>query len=165
MLQLFGAKLRYLRRQQRLTQKDVSHRLQIVRQSHISLLEQMLRTPSLEVVIRVASIFEMTTDYLLCDEIAVEAAAEQKTVLPIQQNSPQLFGAKLRHLRSQQKEFYQADLAKRLSVKTQTYISLLETGYSLPSIDLVLEIAQYFSVTTDYLLRDTMSVESIKTRS
>ena len=165
MLQLFGAKVRFLRRQQRLTQKELSRRLQIVRQSHISLLEQMLRTPSLEVVIRVANIFEVTTDYLLWDEIAVEAAVTQTTGWPIQQSVPQLFGAKLRHLRSQQKELYQADLAQRLSLRTQTYISLLETGYSLPSIDLVLEIAYYFSVTTDYLLRDTMLVEGIEIRS
>lgn len=164
MLQIFGAKLRYLRRQQSLTQKLLSQRLQIVRQSHISLLEQMLRIPSLEVIIRIAGIFAVTTDYLLRDEIPIEAAAEQKTIVPIQESSPQFFGAKLRHLRLQQKELYQADLAKLLSVKTQTYISLLETGNSVPSIDLVLEIAQHFAVTTDYLLRDAISVEAIQSR-
>lgn len=46
----------------------------------------------------------------------------------------------------------QTDLANSLGVSLKT-VSHWETGYSEPSIEQILLIAEYFSVTTDELLK------------
>ena len=45
----------------------------------------------------------------------------------------------------------QVELAKELFVTKQT-VSNWENGYLMPSVDLLIQIARFFSVSTDYLL-------------
>jgi transcriptional regulator with XRE-family HTH domain len=68
------------------------------------------------------------------------------------------FGEKLRYLRRGQK-VTQAELAARLGVITQSYVSHLEAGRKEPSIEVAIQIADTFGVTLDYLLRDTIPAE------
>jgi transcriptional regulator with XRE-family HTH domain len=49
-------------------------------------------------------------------------------------------------------------LAQQLEHITHTHVSHLEAGRKEPSISLVLRIADFFGVTTDYLLRDSIPV-------
>lgn len=155
MLRLFGDKLRYLRRQHRLTQIDLSRHLDLASQAYISDLEAGQKTPSLDLVVRIANLFSVTTDYLLRDELPVELQATsplgevQREALPIKQ-----FGEKLRYLRQQQR-LTQTTLAQQVGLASQAYVSDLEAGRKVPSLDLVVRLAELLGVTTDYLLRDT----------
>jgi transcriptional regulator with XRE-family HTH domain len=155
MLRLFGDKLRYLRRQHRLTQTDLSQHLDLASQAYISDLEAGRKIPSSDLVVRIADMFSVTTDYLLRDEIPVESQATfplreaQREALPINQ-----FGEKLRNLRQQQR-LTQTTLVQRVGLASQAYVSDLEAGRKVPSLDLVVRLAELFGVTTDYLLRNT----------
>lgn len=73
---------------------------------------------------------------------------------------PRLFGEKLRHLRLQ-RDITQTDLAQRLGVARQAYVSNLEAGRKKPSLDLLLRVTGLFGVATDYMLRDTIPVEQV----
>lgn len=59
----------------------------------------------------------------------------------------------------EQKRMTQADLAKRLGI-TRSSVNAWEMGISVPSTQYVVELAELFSVSTDYLLGvdDSVSV-------
>lgn len=156
----FGDKLRYLRQRHMLTQTDLARWLVLVSQSHISQLESNYKTPSLDVVLRVADVFGIPTDYLLRDTIPPEletlplaspATAEDPTT------QMQFLGAKLAALR-RQRGWTQTEVARRLAPITQAHISFLEAGRKAPSPDMVLQLADVFGVTTEYLLRDSVPI-------
>jgi transcriptional regulator with XRE-family HTH domain len=69
---LLGAKLRYLRQQQQMTQEELARQLGLMRQGHISNLEMGRKTPSLDLLVQIADLFDVTSDYLLRDTIPVE---------------------------------------------------------------------------------------------
>jgi transcriptional regulator with XRE-family HTH domain len=154
----FGEKLRYLRREQQLTQRDLTQQLASVRQAHVANLELNKRGPSVHFVIQVAIFFLVTTDYLLRDALPVEDAAAHPLVPSVTQASlPLYFGAKLRHLRKQA-DMRQTRLAQQLGLQGHTHISFLESGRHEPSVELVVQISDIFSVTTDYLLWDAIPI-------
>lgn len=70
---------------------------------------------------------------------------------------PLRFGEKLRTLRLQQ-DMTQAALARELHLQ-RAHINNLEVGRRAPSLEVILHIAEFFNVTTDYLLRDAIPVE------
>lgn len=69
----FGAKLRWLRERNGLTQANLAQRIGLASHSHIAKVESGQDRPSLDLVIRIASLFGVTTDYLLRDNVPVEA--------------------------------------------------------------------------------------------
>src|SRR5688500_18134362 len=71
---------------------------------------------------------------------------------------PTLFAAKLRYLRRGH-NVTQVDLADKLGLASHTHVTKLEAGQRTASLNLVLRAADFFDVTTDYLLRDTIPVE------
>jgi transcriptional regulator with XRE-family HTH domain len=153
MPRLFGAKLRYLRESSHLTQVQLAERLGIL-QSHISHLEAGRKNPLINLVVAVSMIFNVTTDYLLIDSAAVETVTpvleDDVPILPVY---PSSLGQKVRDLRIQ-RHLQQREIADELQLQTQAFISLLETGRKHPSTDLVVGIAAFFGVTTDFLLLD-----------
>jgi transcriptional regulator with XRE-family HTH domain len=150
MPQLFGEKLRLLRRQRGLTQTELARDLDLATHSHVSYLERNRSAPSLDLVLRVANVFSVTTDYLLRDALPIDyssaAVASPKTT----QTIPGQFSAKLRQLRMRQGTT-QVELAEQLGVTAQ-YISFLESARKIPSIDMVLLCADLFGVSSDELL-------------
>jgi len=155
MLQLFSEKLRYLRRQQGMTQAELAERLALASHAHIANLEAGCDVASLALVLRVAALFGVSTDYLLRDTIPVEKiAAAAVTTLAAKEETPRSFGPQLRGLRVQH-GFTQRELARQLGLARQGYISNLEIGRKVPSLELVVQIADLFGVTTDYLLHNT----------
>jgi len=60
------------------------------------------------------------------------------------------FGNTLKLLRIRN-EYTQAQLSKKLGL-TKSVVSAYENGIRLPSYDVLIEIANIFNVTTDYLL-------------
>lgn len=70
------------------------------------------------------------------------------------------FGEKLHRLRRQRKLSLQS-LAKLTGYTAHGYISELENGKKLPTVEFVVRVARLFSVTTDELLKDEIELESI----
>src|SRR5689334_22221427 len=98
-----GEKLRHLRLQHQLTQLDLAQRLHLESHSHIAKLETGKTTPSLAFIVRVATLFGVSTDYLLRDAIAVDASNITSRInQPTDKEPVQQFGARLRTLRLQQ---------------------------------------------------------------
>jgi transcriptional regulator with XRE-family HTH domain len=159
MAHFFGAKLRYLRLERDLSQAELARQIGDIGRAHVNNVEVDRRPPSLLFVLHVATLFQVTTDYLLRDSIPIdEAAAHGRTSLTRQTTLPTLFGAKLRHHR-QQHGLSQAELAQRLRLAAHAHISKLERGHHAPSIDLVIAIADRFGVSTDYLLWDNTPIQ------
>jgi transcriptional regulator with XRE-family HTH domain len=158
MPRLFGAKLRHLRKQQGVTQVELARWLSLTAHTHISHLEAGRNTPSIELVVKIADYFQVTTDYLLRDTRVVDSPTPFKRIQPLGQSSPQrMFGTKLRHLRTHC-NLTQIDMANQVEHITHTHISHLEADRKEPSIESVLRLADFFGVTTDYLLRDSIPV-------
>lgn len=159
----FAARLRHLRRRHNLTQLELAHRLGLARHGYISNLEASRKSPSLELVVRIASLFGVTTDYLLRDKNFEEGISSPISLKLFKQSPlPRLFGTKLRQLRHQH-GLLQAEAAQKLGLAKRGYISNLETGRKEPSLELVVRIADLFGVTTDYLLRDDVPIEALAT--
>lgn len=70
---LFGTKLYTLRTRNSLTQSQLARQLGLRTHAHISLLESGQKDPSIELVLRIANVFRVTTDYLLRDAIPIQA--------------------------------------------------------------------------------------------
>jgi transcriptional regulator with XRE-family HTH domain len=157
---LLGTKLRYLRHQHDTTQVELARRLSLASYTHITKLEASQDAPSLGLVLRIAGVFGVTSDYLLRDTMPVEEIAASVSEPESDPASPaQLFGSKLHALRRQH-NLTQVVLASQLGLASRAYISNLETGRKAPSLDLVVQIADLFGVTIDYLLRDAIPVGS-----
>jgi transcriptional regulator with XRE-family HTH domain len=68
-MQRFGEKLRFLRKQHQMTLQEVATALDITSDGFISNLEAGRKKPSLEVVIKLARLFQVSLDNLLLDEL------------------------------------------------------------------------------------------------
>lgn len=156
----FAERLQSLRRAHNLTQTELAHHLGLAQHGYVSNLEAGRKIPSIELVLRIADLFGVTTDYLLRD-IEVEEPPRthihSKHTHPLP--APSLFGQKLRYLRLKQ-QMLQIQVARQLDLARQGYVSNLETGRKEPSLELVVRVADLFEVTTDYLLRDSIPVEA-----
>ncbi len=159
MPRLFGDKLRYLRRQRGIIQVDLARQLGLASHAHIANLEASKDASSLDLIVRVARLFGVTVDSLLRDTIPVEALEAYRLPSSSQSElSPQHFGIQLRALRLQ-RNLSQVDLAQQLGIARQAYISNLEAGRKRPSPELVVQIADLFGVTADYLLLNSIDAD------
>lgn len=73
------------------------------------------------------------------------------------------FGEKLRRLRTQY-GFSLQEVAHALGYARHSYISELETGKKIPTAEFVLKAAQLFHVTTDELLKDEITPNTLASR-
>lgn len=67
------------------------------------------------------------------------------------------FGEKLRDLRKAHGISIK-ELASQLGYASHSYLSEIETGKKLPTIELVLKVSHLFNVSTDQLLKDEVEV-------
>jgi len=68
------------------------------------------------------------------------------------------FGEKLRTLRNQH-GLTLKELALELGLRAHGYISELESGKKKPTAELVLNVARFFGVSTDKLLKDELDLD------
>lgn len=156
----FGEKLRYLRQRSGVTQAKLARHLNVSR-AYINNLEAGRKLPSPEFTVHIAEVFAISTDYLLRDSIPVESMLLLPELYGIVEGKPaRLFGAKLRHLRAT-KHLTQTQLVEQLGLRSQAHVSLLESGVNEPSLSFILQIADLFGVTTNYLLLDTIAIEAV----
>jgi transcriptional regulator with XRE-family HTH domain len=152
MPRLFGEKLRRARIERQMTQMELGQKIGPVSHSHVAKLEASEDTPSLGLAVRAARILKVSIDYLLRDTIPVEDLTAPAAMSDADAQREPAFGARLRSLRLQ-RQLSQRDLTQQLHLASDSYISRLETGKGkLPSIDLVIHIADLFGVTIDDLL-------------
>jgi transcriptional regulator with XRE-family HTH domain len=146
----FGAKLRRLREHNKLTKTTLAQRIGLASHAHIVRLEAEQDRPSLDLVIRIASLFGVTTDYLLRDTIPVEGIQ-----LTVHESVGGLdagaLGMRIRALRKQH-GLQQGALAQRLDGAGQSGIGKIERGEKLPSLERLEQIADLFGVSIDSLL-------------
>lgn len=150
MLQLFADKLSYLRQQRGMTKTELAEMLSLASHAHIANLEAGRDTPSLSLVINIALLFAVSTDYLLRNDLPVDYQEGEKTAMRYKSEDLSTFGAKIRSLRKQL-GMRQVHLAQQLGV-SHSYLSNVEAGRRGPSLDLVANVADIFQVTTDHLL-------------
>ena len=67
-MQKFGEKLRILRKQRGMTLKELALTLGLSTHSHLSNIETGKRTPSTELIIKIAQFFDVSVDQLLMDD-------------------------------------------------------------------------------------------------
>jgi transcriptional regulator with XRE-family HTH domain len=75
----FGEKLRLLRTRQGMTLREVAAALGQRSHSHITQIEFGRRKPSVELVMKVAQLFNVTPDLLLRDELDLPAESDTAT--------------------------------------------------------------------------------------
>lgn len=156
----FPETLRLLRKANQLTQVELARLLGLAKQGYISNLEAGRKAPSLELVLRIAELFGVTSDNLLRgDSLDDQIRGSFTPNASAQVSPPRLFGAKLRHLRLKHR-ISQADLAQQLGLARQGYISNIEMGHREPSLDIVMRVADHFNVSIEYLLRDIIPINS-----
>jgi transcriptional regulator with XRE-family HTH domain len=158
---LFGAKVRYLRSQLGVSQSELARQLGLEGHTHLNHLEARRRIPSLALVLRAATALAVTTDYLLRDELPVDPAHLSETSVRQLDTPLQLFGRKLRMLRTA-RGLTQVDMMQRLGLASQGYVSKLEAGVKEPAPALVVQIAVLFDVSTEWLLRDDLPAAVIE---
>jgi transcriptional regulator with XRE-family HTH domain len=156
MTQRFGEKLAQLRQQHGRTRTELAQQLGFISRAHIANLETGRDVPSLSIAVRLAEHLDVTLDSLLRDDREFEVVqrlsappAHDETVLAS-------FRERLRALR-RQRTMKQWQLADALQLGTRAYISDLEIGRRLPSIELVIKIADFFEVTIDSLFQPTQA--------
>ena len=71
MMERFGEKLRSLRERRDVTVRELASELGIKSHSHIVGLEAGKHKPSVDLVLKLADLFDVTTDQLLRDELDV----------------------------------------------------------------------------------------------
>ena len=71
-MQRFGEKLRILRKQHNMTLQVLAHELGFNSHSYISAIEFGKKQPSVALVIKIANLFNVSTDQLLNDEMEVD---------------------------------------------------------------------------------------------
>lgn len=138
---MFNKKLIELRKNLKLSQYELADRLGFSR-GKLANYEQGTRQPDFDTLEKIADFFDVSTDYLLGRE---DSQINQET-----SNSPTVLGKRLRSLRKE-KKLTQQDLASFINV-THVSISGYESGRRSPDTDTLQKLADFFNVTTDYLL-------------
>lgn len=129
---MFGERIAEQRKKLGLNQEELAGKIGVSR-SALSLYEIDRREPDLETVKKIASLFGVTTDYLL-------GAEEGNTMI----------GKRINELRKSS-GMTQEELGKKLGVIKQT-VSSWENDSSEPNHAATIALAKLFGVTTDYLL-------------
>jgi transcriptional regulator with XRE-family HTH domain len=152
MAQRFGEKLTQLRQAKGLTQTELAKQLGSLSRAHIANLEKGRDVPSLFIAVQLAMYLDVTIDSLLRDDREVKARATTSNVPGHGLEGKLSFGPQLSDVRVQH-NLTQWQLAQALQLESRAYVSDLERGQRLPSIELVIKIADFFQVTIDSLLQ------------
>lgn len=141
-------RLKELRQEKNLRQEDLG-KLFNATKSAVSMWENGKREPDRETFLALADFFGVTVDYLMGRDGLPENSSTGTTsdveCLPFPQ-----FPSKLKDLRKGCKLTQEA-IAETLGV-SQASITSWENGKRMPDIEMLVKLADYFNVSTDYLL-------------
>ncbi|HIE4788150.1 TPA: helix-turn-helix domain-containing protein [Clostridioides difficile] len=135
----FGERLKKLRTEKKITQQELATILNI-NKSSISRYEKDQQMPEIKLLETIADYFDISLDYLLG-------------------RSDIMIGEKLKQLRIKN-NLKQHELAEILNV-SQSTIGMYENDQRTPPAESIVKLAEYFNVTTDYLLGHTKTNYSV----
>lgn len=140
---MIGGKIAELRKELELSQEELAKKIGVSR-SALSLYEIDRREPDLETVKKIASLFGVTTDYLLGAE--GDAMGTEEKINEITQR----VGRNIRSIR-EQAGLSQDEFAEGFSVKQPT-VANWETGKRQPDLNMLIQIAQFGGTSLDDLV-------------
>lgn len=133
--------IKYLRKQEGMTQKEFAEFVGYNSRSGVSLWEEGRREPELSTIIKIAEVFHVTLDDLILKEL--------KPPLP-------LYVKNIKFLRKKN-EMTQEDMANLLGYKGKQGYAAIETGNVKATVENLEQIADYFGVTLDQLVKRDLS--------
>ena len=144
----FTSNIRKLRKEYNLSQEQLSKEIGYS-DCIISLWEIGFHIPCADAIIILSRYFQVSTDYILkvSDDNTMLHRADDFYV------DLSTFNNRLKELRTK-KNLSQERLAKRTGL-TKTSINHWENGKCLPNANAIVTLAQFFDVTTDYLLGES----------
>ena len=142
----FGEKIKELREEKGLTQKQMSEILEVSK-SNISKYEADTVEPSLETIRRYATFFRVSTDYLLND--SADLKKEYKKTYPM--DIVYLDNSFAKRFQLATDGYDEAEISDILNVSLKVVADLM-CGDVEPSPNMLERIAQAFQMSTDYLL-------------
>lgn len=140
---MIGGKIAELRKKLGLNQEELAKKIGVSR-SALSLYEIDRREPDLETVKKIASLFGVTTDYLLGAE--GDTMGTEETINEITQR----VGRNIRSIR-EHAGLSQDEFAEGFSVKQPT-VANWETGKRQPDLNMLIQIAQFGGTSLDDLV-------------
>ncbi|MDE6472583.1 MAG: helix-turn-helix domain-containing protein [Clostridia bacterium] len=148
MKQKFISNIKLLRKEFNVSQPQLAKETGLAN-SEISYWENGERTPNAKVVIILSRYFQVTTDYLLNvneDNTPIYRSDDYYTDMT-------LFSKRLKDLRIKN-NLSQIELANNVNI-SQPAINYWELGKRTPNANAIISLANYFGVTTDYLLGES----------
>ncbi len=148
MEQKFVSNIKLLRKEFNVSQSQLAKETGLAN-SEISYWENGERTPNARVIIILSRYFQVTTDYLLKvneDNTSVYRSDDYCADMT-------LLNKRLKDLRIKNK-LSQSELAKNVNI-SQPAINYWELGKRTPNANAIITLANYFGVTTDYLLGES----------
>ncbi len=155
---LFAQKLRLVRRDRGLSQTTLAERTGIATQSHISHLEANRSEPSIALLIELANVLATSTDYFVLDALPLKPIPFVEVIT----STPGValsIGERIRALR-RAAGLTQIELAERLDINAQGYISMVEGNTKELSLNIALRMIDVFAISLDALLRPHILISS-----
>lgn len=148
-----GLKLKALRRTQNLQSSEIAKMLKIAKSTY-SGYENDKSKPNYRILIELANFYSVSVDYLLGksndQQPYVPGNATDEVIKVEKVKEKNIFGKRLRILRTE-KCITQAELGVVLN-RANGNISKYEVGRIEPNIETLQAIAEYFQVSSDYLI-------------
>lgn len=138
----FSSNLEWIRKKKNLTQEELAKELGIGQQG-IAHYESGKREPTLNGLIRIAKVLEVSIDDLLTKDLRPMGS---------------ILSMNLRYLRKRNK-YTQEDMTKLLGYKDKSSYCLIENGVTQISVNNLVNIAEFFDITVDDLLKKDLSKE------
>ena len=148
MKEVFTSNIKKLRKEYNLSQTQFAEEIGYSKNT-VSLWELGTRTPCADAIIILSRYFQVSTDYLLKlnDDNAMLHRIDDFDV------DLTTFNKRLKELR-QKNNLSQDGLANKTGI-SQSAIGNWELGKGVPAVTAVITLAQYFGVTTDFLLGES----------
>lgn len=143
-MEKFHEKLKVLRKEKGLTQKDIADLVHVNRVTYTNW-EYGKREPNFEKLSMLACIFDVSIDFLLSENLEIS----KETYLKLKEEKKNLFSVRLKELRLQH-GFSQEELAEKIGIKRNSY-SDWENGKCKPNYEKLEKLADFFGVSLDWL--------------
>lgn len=140
-----------LRKRRNMNHVQLAAALGYASSSYISTLETGKKKPTAELVIKVAQLFNVTTDALMLDEVEPVELEREETIV-------QRFGEKLQTLRKRH-GMTLAEFADALGYTSPGSMSEIETGKHKPTLEFAVKVSRVFNVSMDLLTKDERELE------
>lgn len=139
---MFGERIAEMRKGSGMTQQELAVRVDVA-QATVANWESGRREPDINILIRIAKLFNVTLDELVMKELTP----------PIP-----MYARNLAYLRRKH-DMTQQQISELVGLKNKSSISLIEAGKYDLSVDNLEKLADFFGVTMDQIIKQDLSQE------